>query len=81
MAARDVDLDDFPVGSCVMTPLGRRGVVIRHKGWESKKDAFLRATVQYEGSDEMVTLQPRFLRKVRAPAEDAVALGNQLELF
>ncbi len=78
---RDADLDDFPVGTRVMTPLGRIGTVIRHKGWESKKDAFLRATVQYDGEGEMVTLQPRFLRKIPCAHARAVVLVNQLELF
>ena len=63
---RDVDLDDFPVGARVITPTGRTGTVIRHKGWESRKDAFLRATIRYDGggAQELVTLQPRFLRKI-----------------
>ena len=45
MGGRDVDMDMFPVGTRVMTPTGRVGTVIKHRGAESKFDQIGRAHV------------------------------------
>lgn len=62
---RDVDIEDFPVGTRVRTPSGRVGTVIKHRGAESKFDHFLRVTVRLDGGTRhnLVTLQPRLLAK------------------
>lgn len=67
---RDVDIDRFPVGTRVLTPTGRVGTVIKHKGAESKFDHFLRVTVQIDNGTrhDLVTLQPHLLTK--CPPED-----------
>ena len=71
------DVDDFPVGSRVATPSGRVGVVIAHKGKESKFDAHERCMVRYVdggGRDRAtVELLPHLLK----PASE----GIQKELF
>ena len=65
---RDVDIDRYPVGAKVQTPSGRIGVVIKHKGAESKHDHFMRVTVQLEnGKRDLVTLQPKLLKLVERP--------------
>ena len=79
---RDKDLDEFPIGSRVITPSGRVGVVIRHKGYESRKDNFLRVIVLYDGRDRraLVTLQPRLLRKVQQAVLVGVSLAQHMEI-
>lgn len=78
---RDVDMDEFPIGSRVITPSGRAGTVIRHKGYESKRDSFLRVIVRYDGRDRraLVTLQPRLLRKVQTAVRVEVSSWQQME--
>ena len=70
---RDLDVEDFPVGTRVMTPTGRKGTVIKHKGFESKHDHFLRVAVQMDGGGrhDLVTLQPHLLTK--CPPEPELA--------
>jgi hypothetical protein len=70
---RDLDVEDFPVGTRVMTPTGRTGTVIKHRGAESKLDHFLRVTVQMDGGSrhDLVTLQPHLLTK--CPPEPELA--------
>ena len=68
---RDADVDDFPPGTWVTTPSGRVGRVVKHRGHESKRDHFLRVTVQLDGGGrhDLVTLQPRLLRRLdKCPA-------------
>lgn len=67
---RMLDMEDFPVGTRVMTPTGRIGTVVKHRGSESKLDHFQRLTVQLdEGTrHDRVTLQPHLLTK--CPQED-----------
>lgn len=62
---RDLDVEDFPVGTRVMTPTGRVGTVIKHRGAESKLDHFQRLTVRLDGGGRrnLVTLQPHLLAK------------------
>lgn len=79
---RDVDMDEFPIGCRVITPSGRAGTVIRHKGYESKRDNFLRVIVRYDGRDRraLVTLQPRLLRKVQRAVLVGVSLAQHMEI-
>lgn len=65
---RMLDMDDFPVGTRVMTPTGRLGTVIKHKGAESKLDHFQRLTVRLDSGrrHDLVTLQPHLLTKCPA---------------
>ena len=79
---RDKDLDEFPIGSRVITPSGRAGTVIRHKGYESKRDNFLRVIVRYDGRDRraLVTLQPMLLRKVQQAVLVGVSLAQHMEI-
>ena len=79
---RDVDLDEFPIGSRVITPSGRVGTVIRHKGYESKRDNFLRVIVLYDGRDRraLVTLQPRLLRKVQQAVLVGVSSCQEMQI-
>jgi hypothetical protein len=67
---RMLDMDDFPVGTRVMTPTGRIGTVTKHRGAESKLDHFQRLTVRLDNGNrhDLVTLQPHLLTK--CPAED-----------
>ncbi len=67
---RMLDMDDFPVGTRVMTPTGRIGTVMKHRGAESKVDHFQRLTVQLDNGTrhDLVTLQPHLLTK--CPPED-----------
>lgn len=63
-------MEDFPVGTRVMTPTGRVGTVIKHRGHESKLDHFQRLTVRLDNGTrhDLVTLQPHLLTK--CPPED-----------
>jgi len=71
------DVDDFPVGTQVVTPMGRSGVVIAHKGAMSRFDAHERCVIRYQnggGRDrETVELLPHLLIRT--------ADGPQRELF
>ena len=79
---RDVDMDEFPIGCRVITPSGRAGTVIRHKGYESKRDNFLRVIVRYDGRDRraLVTLQPRLLRKIPTATIIGLSSGQDMEI-
>lgn len=70
---RDVDLDQFPIGTLVRTPSGRVGKVIKHRGAESKHDHFLRLVVHFGGGPrDSVVLQPRLLVPVKNPETQEV---------
>ncbi len=73
---RMLDMEDFPVGTRVMTPTGRIGTVVKHRGSESKLDHFQRLTVQLdEGSrHDRVTLQPHLLTKCPPVMADATRI-------
>lgn len=62
---RMLDMDDLPVGTRVITPTGKTGTVIKHRGAESKLDHFQRLTVRLDGGGRhgLVTLQPHLLTK------------------
>lgn len=66
---RDVEAEDFPPGTEVITPTGLRGVVEKFRGNESRRDAFERVVVRLgPGPRETVVLQPKLLRRV-APSQ------------
>lgn len=84
---RLLDVDAFPVGMRVITPTGRLGVVVAHKGAESKGDAHERCMVRYldrGGRDRAtVALMPSLLKPASAgpqmefPFEDHAAYGQK----
>lgn len=58
---------NFPIGSCVMTPSGKKAIVRRYLNGSSKHDHFDRLICRYvDGGRESgwVTLQPRLLKRV-----------------
>ena len=63
---RDAEIDDYPIGTPVVTPLGRLATVIDHLGHESRMDPFERVILRYEGGArrDTVTLQPKLLVKL-----------------
>lgn len=63
------EIEDFPLKSIVLTPSGRRAVVIKHLSGASKFDCFSRIVCRYEGGGrkDLVTLQPHQLRMAPAP--------------
>ena len=71
------DVDDFPLGTRVVTPTGRPGVIEGYQGAESKDDMHERCVVRYTdagGEDRnLVTLLPHLLR--------LASEGPQMELF
>ena len=79
---RDVDVEAFPPGTRVVTPAGRLGTVLRHKGRESRRDHFMRVTVRYDGGGprDLVTLQARLLRKVQQAVLVGVSLAQHMEI-
>lgn len=62
------DVKDFPVGTHVITPRGLFGVVVAHRGAESKFDMYERCIVRYQHSQNRdsntVTLRPCLLTPV-----------------
>mgnify|MGYP000877083197 CR=1 FL=1 len=72
---RMIDIENIPVGAVVKTPTGRVGVVIKHLKGQSKKDAFDRVMVRYNGKNkrDLATLQPHLLK--------IMAMKKQMELF
>ena len=79
---RDVDVEAFPPGTRVVTPAGRLGTVLRHKGHESRRDHFMRVTVRYDGGGprDLVTLQARLLRKVLPARIIGIASAQWMEI-
>jgi len=71
------DVDEFPIGTRVLTPTGRSGVVIAHKGATSRQDNHERCLIRYTdggGRDRgTVQLLPHLLVRVNE--------GPQKELF
>lgn len=79
MENRNRDVEDFPVGSVVVTPTGKTGVVVAHKGYESRQDPFMRVMVRLDGGDrqDIVQLQPHYLRLI-GELEPRVCVSGQL---
>lgn len=65
------DLEDFLIGEEVLTPTGRRAVVVKHLSGASKTDCFTRIMLRYAGGGpkDLVTLQPHQLTKIAAAAQ------------
>lgn len=78
---RPKDVEDFPVGSVVVTPTGRTGVVIAHKGYESRRDPFMRVMIKLDGGgrQDIVQLQPQFLKHY-APGMPRIDCSGQIIL-
>ena len=74
---RMLDLEDFPIGSRVMTPSGRIGIVVKHHA-TSKIDLFQRISVQFgKNPRDGVVLQPHFLVML---AKNPAAATNDLKI-
>lgn len=71
---------DFPVGTVVITPSGRRAIVKKTLRGASKFDCFERVVCRYEGGDarDLVTLQPHQLRVAPAPSMPKSSAPMQL---
>lgn len=63
------ETEDLPVGCHVLTPTGRRAVVVKHLTGASKFDAFSRVMIRYDGGGpkDLATLQPQLLRRADPP--------------
>lgn len=60
--SKRLDMDDFPLGTIVRTPSGRIGVVVKHKGAQSRLDSFQRIVIEFDRPHgDSVTLQPHLL--------------------
>lgn len=75
--------EDFSVGTEVVTPSGRRAVVVKHLSGASKFDPFSRVVCRYVGggAKDLVTLQPGVLKKAEKQQEKKPAAPVQLSLF
>ncbi|MBC2768572.1 hypothetical protein [Pusillimonas minor] len=82
MESQDRDVEDFPIGSVVVTPTGKTGVVVAHKGYESKFDPFMRVMIKLDGGDrqDVVQLQPKYLRMLNDD-EPRLCVNGQLMLI
>lgn len=78
---RNRDVEDFPVGSSVVTPTGRTGVVVAHKGYESRRDPFMRLLIKLDGGgrQDMVQLQPCYVRHL-SERDPRICMSGQLEM-
>lgn len=65
------DLDDFPPGSLARTPSGRVGIVLKHKGAQSRRDHFQRVMLHFGGGPtDTVMLQPHLLEPITPMTKD-----------
>lgn len=73
------DMEDFVIGEEVLTPTGRRAVVVKHLSGASKKDCFTRIMLRYVGGGpkDLVTLQPHQLTKI-SPVTQGKAMQRGL---
>lgn len=73
------DIENYPIGTAVITPSGRRGTVIKHLAGESKLDPFDRLVVRFDGGDkrDVVTLQPHQLRLLPPARPGRVGTSGQ----
>ena len=72
---RMLDMDDFPLGTRVMTPSGRIGVVVKHHK-TSKIDHFQRISVSFGANPrDGVVLQPQLLMILEGPNENPAGIG------
>ena len=62
------DMEDFPIGSIVKTPSGRVGMVVKHRGSQSRHDLFQRIIIEFEEPiGDSVALQPHLLTMIKLP--------------
>jgi len=62
------DMEDFPIGSIVKTPSGRVGMVVKHRGAQSRHDLFQRIIIEFEDPiGDSVALQPHLLTMIKLP--------------
>jgi hypothetical protein len=62
------DMEDFPIGSIVKTPSGRVGMVVKHRGAQSRHDLFQRIIIEFEDPiGDSVALQPHLLTMIKKP--------------
>lgn len=77
---RMLDLEDFPIGSRVMTPSGRIGIVVKHHA-TSKIDLFQRISVQFgKNPRDGVVLQPHFLVMLQERVKNPETPTNELKI-
>ena len=77
---RMLDLEDFPIGSRVMTPSGRIGIVVKHHA-TSKIDLFQRISVQFgKNPRDGVVLQPHFLVMLQESVKNPETPTNELKI-
>lgn len=70
------DLDDFPPGSLARTPSGRVGIVLKHKGAQSRRDHFQRVMLHFGGGPtDTVMLQPHLLEPITPMTRDCALTG------
>ena len=63
------DMEDFPIGSTVKTPSGRVGMVVKHRGAQSRHDLFQRIIIEFdEPIGDSVALQPHLLKLIKEPS-------------
>lgn len=76
------ELEEFPIGSMVITPTGRIGIVVKHHT-TSKIDHFERVSISFGRNPRNgVVLQPRFLtmlQKCLKPKPDLARLIAGIE--
>jgi hypothetical protein len=64
-----LDMEDFPIGSKVKTPSGRVGIVVKHRGAQSRHDLFQRIIIEFDQPiGDSVALQPHLLKLVEEPS-------------
>jgi len=64
-----LDMEDFQIGSKVMTPSGRVGTVVKHRGAQSRHDLFQRVIIEFdEPIGDSVALQPHLLKLIKDPS-------------
>lgn len=79
--AQLLDLEDFPPGSLARTPSGRVGIVLKHKGAQSKRDHFQRVMLHFGGGPtDTVMLQPHLLEPITPMTRDR-ALSEPARAF
>lgn len=81
MQMRTLHLEDFEAGMPVLTPSGKRAIVVKTLAGASKRDLCDRVIVKYEGghAKDLVTLQPHQLRlaePVRVPVLPLPNIGQ-----
>lgn len=70
------ELEEFPIGSMVMTPTGRIGIVVKHHT-TSKIDHFERISISFgKNPRNGVVLQPQYLTMLQKCTKDKPNLAH-----